>query len=82
MKVTQKDVFLSNTNNKERFLVMLGERLCRHQCETHFADGDADFLTVKTAVQPAKTQTTVLIGEDTDLLVLLLFHADANAHDL
>ena len=83
MKVTQKkDVFLSNANNKERFLVMLGESLCRHQCETHFADGDADFLIVKTAVQSAKTQTTVLIGEDTDLLVLLLFHTDANAHDL
>ena len=38
MKVTQKDVFLSNANNKKCFLVMFGEILCRYQCETHFAD--------------------------------------------
>lgn len=35
-----------------------------------------------TAVESAKTKTTVLIGEDTDLLILLCYHADPDGEDL
>ena len=49
---------------------------------THHADDDANLLIVKTAVQSARTKTTVLIGDDTDLLILLLFHTNTNTHDL
>ena len=36
--------------------------------------GDADILIVQTALKAAKDYPTVLIGEDTDLLVLALHH--------
>ena len=39
-------------------------------------------MIVQMAVQSAKSTTTVLVGDDTDLLVLLCHHADTNARDL
>ena len=39
-------------------------------------------MIVQTAVQSAKSITTVLVGDDTDLLVLLCHHADTSARDL
>ena len=37
--------------------------------------GDADLLIVKTAIDSASNKTAVVIGEDTDLMILLLYHA-------
>ena len=39
------------------------------------AKGDADYLIVMTSIESAKHRNIVLIGEDTDLLVLLLHHS-------
>lgn len=39
-------------------------------------------LIVQTALQSSKTVNTVLVGEDTDLLVLLLHHADKDGKEL
>ena len=39
-------------------------------------------MIVQMAVQSAKSITTVLVGDDTDLLVLLCHHADTSASDL
>lgn len=83
MKVTtKKDVFLANTKNKQRFLTMLSRSLSHRQCETRHADGDADLLIVKAAIESARSRTTILVGDDTDLLILLLFHVDPDGHDL
>ena len=49
---------------------------------THHANGDADLLIVKTAVESARTNTTVLVGDDTDLLVLLCYQASKDGCDL
>ena len=46
------------------------------------AQGDADVLIVQTAVESAKSRDTVLVGDDTDLLVLLLYHVDTAGHDI
>ena len=63
MTVNQKkDVFLFNTKNKERFLAMLSESLCQHQCETHHVDGDADLLIVKTPTSPREIKSPYLLG--------------------
>ena len=43
------------------------------------ARGDADLLIVTTAVETAKFEDTVLVGDDTDRLILLIFYADLNA---
>ncbi|XP_031550004.1 2'-5'-oligoadenylate synthase 3-like [Actinia tenebrosa] len=40
--------------------------------------GDAELLIVQTAVQVARTHTTVLVCNDTDLLVLLIYHGQMN----
>ena len=83
MSVTmRKDDFLSNPKNKQRFLVILSEALQNVGCVTHHANGDADLLIVKTAVASARTNNTVLVGDDTDLLVLLCYHASKDGFDL
>ena len=53
---------------------MLAEKLEHTGCDVHHAHGDADLLIVQTAISSAARQDTVLIGDDTDL-VLLLYHA-------
>ena len=51
-------------------------------CKIYHATGDADLLIVQKAVQSAVTNKTVLVGEDTDLIVLLCYHANLDSHDL
>ena len=89
MSVTlKKDNFLSNPKNKQRFLSMLHVSKAPQNvgCITHHANGDADLLMVTptflTAVESARTSTTVLFGDDTDLLVLLCYHASGDGYDL
>ena len=69
-----KDVFLSNDNNKHKFLLMLGEKLQQSGYTVHHATADADLLIAKTAIDCALTSDKVVIGDDTDLLVLLCYH--------
>ena len=45
------------------------------------ASGYADLLIVQKAVQSATSCNTVLVGGDTDLLVLLCYHASLESHD-
>ena len=83
MKVTaKKDAFLSNTEDKKRFIVMLQRHLLESGGRTLQAEGDADVLIVKTALDSAVTHPTVLVGDDTDLLVLLCYHTKADGNDL
>ena len=72
---SKKDEFLNNKANKQRFIHHLSDNLER-------AKDDADVLIVLTAVASARHKETVLIGNDTDLLVLLLHHADMDAHEV
>jgi hypothetical protein len=72
---TKKEVFLSNTENKQRFITMLGNRLETAGCCVHHANGDADLLIVEVAVACAAHIHTVVIADDTDILVLLIHHA-------
>ena len=51
-------------------------------CTVIHSTGDADLLIVQTAIQSARSVPTVLVGDDTDLLVLLCYHAEMDAHDL
>lgn len=71
----KKNTFLANTSNKQRFINMLSERLQANEIKTIHATGDADVLIVLTAAESALTKPTVVIGEDTDLLVLLCHYA-------
>ena len=72
--------FLANPSNKQRFINLLSETLMKLGFQIHHAKDDADCLIVKTTLDVAASSTTVLIGEDTDLLVLLLYHVTDNLH--
>ena len=51
-------------------------------CGVHHAKGDADLLTVQTTINFSATHNTVLIGEDTDILVLLCHHSRNTIYDI
>ena len=67
-----KEQFLSNDTNKERLISMLCEKLVHEGFEVKQAFEDADTLIVTTAIEMAENfQQAIIVGEDTDLLVLL-----------
>ena len=70
----KKDMFLSNKKNKQSFLCLLSRKLEQMGCQVSHARGDADMLIVQTAIQSSSRSSTVLVGDDTDLLILLCFH--------
>ena len=75
---SKKGEFLNNTANKQRSIHYLE----RAECSVDHAKYDADVLIVLTAVPSAMHKETVLIGDDTELLVLLLHHAEMDAHEV
>ncbi len=78
----KKKDFLSNKVNKQNFLSLLSSHLEEAGCLTAHARSDADVLIMQTAIQSAKTVDTVVVGEDTDLPILLLYHADMDGNEL
>ena len=77
-----KEEFLSNLKNKSLFLKRLTEYLQERHLTCITAKGDADCLIVETAIERSTSGKTVLVGDDTDLLILLLHHAKPNGHNL
>jgi hypothetical protein len=77
-----KAQFLANPENKQRFIDYLSVKLEANGCSCIHAEGDADLLIVEKAVEYAATCTTVVVGADTDLLVLLLYHASMDSKDI
>lgn len=65
-----QDKFLSNINNKERFIVKLTEKLMESDIIVHKAPDDADVLIVQTAIAQSRKNVTI-VSEDIDVLVLL-----------
>ena len=78
----KKDIFLANKKNKQAFVIQLASFLQKQGFETLNADGDADVLIVKTAVESANTEDTILVGDDTELLILLAHYVRVDAHRL
>ena len=69
----KKEDFLTNRENKQMFIGLLRKHLESEGCQTRQAQADADLLIVQTAISAAErtTETAFLVGDDTDLLVLL-----------
>ncbi len=67
--------FLSNKENEQWFITLLSDHLTFHGCHTEHARTDADLLIVQTAIAAANrtTKSTVLLADDTDILILLCF---------
>lgn len=78
---SKKEHFLAHSTNKQKFVNMLSNQLQEAGCRTIHAEGDAEVLIAQTAVSSAIHGATSVI-EDTDLLVLLCFHADLQSFPL
>lgn len=79
---TKKDVFLSSTSNKSRFLIDLAVHLRSKSISVIESPSDADVLIVRTALNIAKHNRTVVVADDTDILVLLIYHTTKKCMDV
>ena len=77
-----KDLFLSNKTNKQNFISMLGAELQKYNCKVYHDSADADYLIVRKAIDTGASMDTILVGNDTDLLVLLIFHTRPQGKDI
>ena len=77
-----KEKFLANPSNKQRFINLLASVLDKEGCQVLNARADADVLIVQTAIKTAESQTTIVVGDDTDLLVLLCKHVPAAGYQI
>ena len=80
----KKDLFLKSTVNKQKFINVLQDAFKRTDCTILHAKDDADVLVhvVKTAAESAKTADTILVMDDTDLLILFCYYADIHSKGL
>ena len=76
------DDFLTNDINKQTIIHLIADCLREKGCNVINSAGDADVDIVKAAVTMAYDKSTIVIGEDTDLLCLLLFHSSNGCMDL
>ena len=65
---------MANKENKKAFVQHLGMHLTKAGYEVKYASSDADTLLVKSAIEASEFQNVTLVGDDTDLLCLLIFH--------
>ena len=70
--VVTKYKFLSNINNKQLFLNLLQDYLKNKGLTILCSTGDADVLMCREAAECCYSDNVSLLGEDTDLLVILL----------
>ena len=78
----KKEELLSRDTNKQILIRMISDQLRERDCTVVNAHGDADVDIVKMAVEPSLKHTTTLIGEDTDILVVLLYYAQGDVMNL
>ena len=74
----KKDDFLSNGANKQALIQLIMERMKQKEYDVIQAEEDADVEIAKAVISMSAFRPTSLIGEDIDLLVLLLFHTDVS----
>ena len=79
---SKRDNFLGNTSNKDQIIKLIMQKLRKHGCFVNQAEHDANFSIVLAAVDRSRQCSRTLIGEDTDLLLLLLYYADCKAKTL
>src|SRR6218665_3217659 len=82
--VSTQASFLANAANKSRLIAMIITKFQHHGISTRQADADADSLIASTGLTLAKSEKkpVVIIGTDTDLLVILVSQAtsEMNVH--
>ena len=59
---------------------MFGDQLEINNCKVHHGPGDADLLIIQKSVESVTMSTPILVGDDTDLLILLCYHSSLHSH--
>ena len=77
-----KDKFLLNKETKQTFLSHLTSYMNENDLNAKQPYGDADVLVLTTAVERSCYVNVAVIGEDTDLLILLLHHYDVQKNQI
>ncbi|CAC5415218.1 unnamed protein product [Mytilus coruscus] len=77
---TEKELFVSNSHNKQALVNMLCDKPNENDIRCKNATDDADLLITQTAVDCALSSEVVVIDEDTDLLVLLIHHVNQHRY--
>ena len=77
-----KHNFLENASNKDQIIKLIMQKLRERRCSVNQAEDDADISIVLVAVNRSRQCSCTLIGEDTDLLLLLLYYADCKNETL
>lgn len=75
---TNQQQFLANTHNKSRFISMLSEKLTTANIFVKQANNIADVLIIETALEQFNINTTIVVGEDVDLLIILTARTPTN----
>ena len=76
----KKNEFLLNPHKKQAFLLMLGDAISKSGINVKHANGDADIDIIARALNISKEHQTTVIGEDNDLLIIILHHFDSIIH--
>ena len=69
----KKHIFLTNLENKQNFMKLLGGTLHDSGCHILYSESDADRLGVETAIKLNDVSDCIVSGDDTDLVVLLIY---------
>ena len=72
----KRDNFLENASNKGQIIKLIMQKLMERGCSVNQPEDDADVSIVLAAVDRSRQCSCTLIGEDTYLLLLLLYYAD------
>ena len=68
-----KKTFLENPKNKLQIILLIGCSLKKANCTVIYSLEDADVDIAKTACKMAASRNVTVVGEDSDLLILLLY---------
>ena len=76
---TSQTAFISNNNNKIRFITGLSRHLTAHGVKVFQAKNDADVLVMLTAVELSRLKRHItVVDDDTDILILLVHPTDVD----
>ena len=78
---SKRDNFLENASSKDQTIKLIMQKLRERGCSVNQAD-DADVSIILATVDRSRQCSCTLIGEDTDLLLLLLYYADCKNETL
>ena len=69
-----RERFLSNKHNKTQLISLLSSNLRSDGQMVHVCKGDADTKIVSTALEVAHNSPVIVVADDTDVAVMLLYH--------